>query len=85
MSSEAVGLSIDEVITAIKTIERADQVILLAFVDVVRADKAQSVAEPGDGFVELRRVEHAMADTLHMRRPLRQPHHHAGARGRLRA
>src|ERR1700724_1518631 len=61
-------------ITAITPIERADQIALLAGIDVVRADKSQSVAEPGYSLAKFRGHQDAVADALHMRRPLGQTH-----------
>ena len=57
--------------------------LLLALVDIVRADEAQVVAEPCQGFLELRRVEHAVRDPLHARWAFRDPHQLAGAGERL--
>ena len=43
---------IDVGIAAVAAVERADQVVLLAGIDVVRADEAQRLAEPAHGLVE---------------------------------
>src|SRR5580700_6271391 len=73
---------IDVSVAAVAAVERADQIVLVLGVDVVRADQAQRLAEPAHGLAELRRHHHAMADALDVGRPPRQPHQFAGARGR---
>src|SRR5215467_13379640 len=45
-------------VATVATIERADQVVLLARIDIVRADEAERLAEPSYGFVEARRHQH---------------------------
>src|SRR5215216_4248212 len=55
---------VDVVVAAVAAVERADQVVRIAGIDVVGADESQHLAIPGDGLAEFRRVEHAMADPL---------------------
>src|SRR5580704_9815859 len=43
---------IDVSVAAVAAVERADQIILVLGIDVVRADQAQRLAEPADGFAK---------------------------------
>ena len=70
---------IDVIVAAIAAIERADDVVLLFDIDVIGADEAEHLAEPGHRLGKARRHQHAVADALDVRRALRQPHHFAGA------
>jgi hypothetical protein len=74
---------VDVGVAAVAAIERADQVRLLARIDIVRADEAERLAEPSDGFVEFGRHQHPVGDPLHVRGALGQSHQFAGARDRL--
>jgi hypothetical protein len=56
---------VDEGLAAVDAVERADQIVLLAGIDVVRADEAEMVTEPADGILHLRRAKHGMGDALH--------------------
>src|SRR5215213_4824706 len=65
---------VDIFVAAVEAAEGADDVVLVAGIDVVRADHAQRLAEPGDGLLDLGRRQHAMADALDRRRRLGKPH-----------
>src|SRR5262245_17163916 len=69
---------IDVVLAPIAPVERPDDVVLRAHVDVVRADEAERVAEPAHGRHHIGRRHHAVADPLHARGALRDPHQRAG-------
>src|SRR5690349_16659983 len=55
---------VDVLVAAVTTVERADDVLLVADIDVIRADEAERVAEPLHGLLDLRRAEHAVANAL---------------------
>src|SRR4051812_44275359 len=76
---------VDIVIAAVAAVERTNQVVAVAGIDVVGADEAQHLTIPGDGLAEFRRVQHAVADALDVRRAFRQPHQFAGAQQRVLA
>ena len=44
---------VDEIVAAVEPVERADQVRLVAGIDVVGADEAERLAVPGDGLLEI--------------------------------
>src|SRR5476651_1700835 len=73
-------MMVHEFVAAIAAIERADQMILLAGIDIVRADQAESVTEPLYGLLELRRAHHAVADALNAGGALGNAHRRARAR-----
>ena len=72
-------MMIDVIVAAIAAIERADDIVLLFDIDVIGADEAEHLAEPGHRFGKARRHQHAVADAFDVRGALRQPHHLAGA------
>src|SRR5438132_2950574 len=64
---------IDIILAAVEAVERADDVLLLVGIDLVRAAEAEHLAVPAEGLLELRRVHDEMADALDMRGPLLDP------------
>ena len=74
---------VDVIVAGVDPAELADDVVLVAGVDVVRADQAERLAEPADGLLVLRRAEHGVADPLHARRAGGEADDLAGAVQRL--
>src|SRR5690242_4159532 len=72
-------MMVDILLAAIEPAEGADDVLLVAGIDVIGAQHAQRVAEPRHGLLDLGRRQHAMADALDRGRRLGEPHHPAGA------
>ena len=62
------GVVIDVLVAAVEAVERADDVVLAVGVDIVGAAQADNVAVPAERLLELRRVDHEVADPLDMRR-----------------
>ena len=76
---------VDVLVAAVAPVERADDVVLVARVHVVRAEEAERLPEPLDRLPHLRRAEHAMPDALDRRRRFPEAHQHAGSTQRLGA
>src|SRR2546427_3779513 len=70
---------IDVLVATIAAVERADDVVLVARVHVVRADEPQRLAKPLHGLLHLRRADHTVAHPLDRRGRRAQPHQIAGA------
>src|SRR5258708_39907586 len=64
---------VDILLAAVAAVERADEVVLAADIEVVGADEAQRVAEPLHGLAQLGRRHDAVADALHRGGPPLQP------------
>src|SRR5712691_3739379 len=70
---------IDEGLAAVAAVERRDDVVLGAGVDVVGTEKAEHLAVPLGSLACVLRHDHAVGDALHLRRPALQAHQLAGA------
>src|SRR5947208_824361 len=70
---------IDEGLAAVAAVERGDDVVLRAGVDVVRAEEAEHLAIPLDSLFCVLRHDDAVGDALHLRGPAREAHQLAGA------
>ena len=55
---------VDIVVAAVEPVERADDVVLLVGIDLVRAAEAEHLAVPAEHLVEIRRHHDEMADAL---------------------
>ena len=55
---------IDVMLAAVAAIERADQVVLVARINIIGADEAEHLAEPGHGLGKFRRHHYAVSDPL---------------------
>src|SRR6266853_1303221 len=76
---DAPHVVIDEGLAAVAAVERGDDVVLGAGVDVVRAEKSEHLAVPLSSLSRVLRHDHAMGDALHLRRAALQSHQLAGA------
>src|SRR6267143_171636 len=70
---------IDESLAAVAAVERGDDVVLRAGVDVVRGEQAEHLAVPLDSLFCVLRHDHAVGDALHLRRAALEAHELAGA------
>src|SRR5215813_13716907 len=70
---------VDVLVAAVDSVERADDVVLAPRVDVIRADEAQRLAEPGHRLADLGRAEHTVADALDGRGRFGESEHAARA------
>src|SRR5262252_3791199 len=64
---------VDIAVATVETIERADNVALLAGVELVRAAEAEHLAVPAEGLLEILRHDHEMAKPFDVRRALLDP------------
>src|SRR6266581_3863299 len=70
---------VDEGLAAVAAVERGDDVVLGACVDVVRAEKSEHLAVPLGSLFCVLRHDDAVGDALYLRRPARKAHELAGA------
>src|SRR5213594_1830261 len=70
---------IDEGLAAVAAVERGDDVVLGACVDVIRTQEAEHFAVPLGSLFCVLRHDDAVGDPLHLRRPALQAHQLAGA------
>src|SRR2546426_7051850 len=70
---------IDKGLAAVAAVERGDDVVLGASVDVIRTQEAEHLAVPLGSLFCVLRHDDAVGDPLHLRRPALQAHQLAGA------